>query len=992
MSDAGKYSLVIFELDVSFCRLRYGETTGAGTCPAVFGVDSADKCYNSIETCPVRLSYLDETITLRFAKSVAYRPRDLDCIPSLVSASISPGTIKPGESLGERSTLSVVLRDHPHPDTGTAVYDKYRDERDYDPVSQGTYWGKFRARQPYLRGRACRLITGYVEAGAFVEEERRTFFVESFEGPTLGGTFTIEAKDIFKQLDGDRAQAPLMSEGALLSDLTATAAQLTLTPVGIGDDYPGGYLNIAGKELARYWVRGDEDENVLLLHGEGTNGATVITDSSSYGHTPAAVGGNAATTTSQFKFGSASLGFDGAGDFIRYNGQAEFAFGTGDFSIDMWVRRGVAGANQMLIDFRPSGGSGAYPALYISSGNQLIYNANGADRINGGTLSSGTWYHVALVRKEGQTRAFLNGVSVSSSAYADTTDYLVGAGRPAIGISGADLSSLPMNGHIDELRITKGFARWWTNDIAVTFTPPAAAAPVSGQDILYLPYRGVLNTEAVAHEAADRAQQVLDFFGQDVADIIRTLMVDYAGVDDAMIPIDDWRTETAGFLGTAYTAYITEPTSVRKLIDELVEQAALCVWPDDLANKIRLTVLRAISTDAKVFDERNRVRSAPLGVREQPDKRVSEVWTYFGLINPLKSIDDTDNYRSVEVTADLERETLEGSAAIRIVKSRWIAQNASAVAAKLNNKLLARYRTAPRLFNFKTQRYSDSDVELGRGYNVASYLFQDASGAPVNVPIQVTRLSPTQDGFLVEAEEMRFEQIEGDDDVPHLVIIDSDSFNVDLRALHDSQYPEAESGDVVTFVVNEGVTVGSTSTSLPALLLDNGWASGVDIVGIIKGRVQGKGGNGGDSAMVNGNAGTNGGAAFKVQRAVDLDLSQGSPEIFGGAGGGGGSGGQIFVPNGAGGGGAGSNPGAGGGAPFGGVSPGSPGTADAGGAGSVGPGGNGGAGGGPGLAGSNGNAGASTAGAGGSPGAAIDGVSLVTITAGTGDIRGPQIN
>lgn len=771
-------SLTYIELDISFCALRYGETTGAGTCPAVLGVDSVAKCYNSKATCPVRASYVEDTVTLRFGRDVAYRPQDIDCIPSLVAAEFSPGTIKPGESLGERASLTVTYRDGQHPDTGPG-YDKYRTERAYDPVAQGTYWGKFRARQPYLRGQPIRLIHGKL-GQALEDMETRHLFVESFTGPTLSGAFTIEAKDVFKQLDGDRAMAPEMSSGFLLADISAGDMSFTLSPAGIGNaEYAAsGLVAIGGKEIVAFTRSGD----------------------------------------------------------------------------------------------------------------------------------------------------------------------------------------------------------------TVTITA-----------------RAQKNTEAQPHKAQDRVQTVLSFFGEDPAEIIRTLMVDYAGVDDGLIPIDEWLTETDGFLGTVYTADIAEPTAVRKLIDELIEQAALCVWWDDLAGQIRLTVLRSILTDAALFDEHKRVKDSPLGITDQPDKRVSQVWVYYAQINPLKALDDLDNFRSTQVTIDAEAETNNGTSAIRVVQSRWIPQNARAVAQRLANKLLARFRTAPRAFSFATMRYAGTDVELGRGYNIGAHVFQDAAGARVNVPVQVTRLVPAPDRFKVEAEEMRFEAL--DDDVPsHLVIIDVNSFNINLRTLHDSQYPEAESGDTVTCVVNAGVTVGSVSTALVAFDVGT-WAAGVSVVLIVNGRIEGAGGRGADgvASFGSGNPGSAGGRALYARNAIDLDLSSGG-QVWGG-GGGGGSGGPFgtSVGSGGGGGGAGAVAGGSGGGAAGSAATGAAGaagSATAGGAGGAGGdylgsvAGSGGAGGGPGLSGGTGGTSGTglTGGAGGAAGAAIDGISYVTLTLGAGDIRGSQIN
>ncbi|KRR16861.1 hypothetical protein [Bradyrhizobium retamae] len=436
-----KLALTYVEIDIPFCALSYG----VAPCTASIPATGADKCYNSKVTCQDRANFSETFVTLRFAKAAAYLPTDIDAIPSIVAVEFSPGTIKPGESLGERSTLTVTFKDGLHPDTGPG-YDKYRAERDYDPVAQGTYWGKFRARQPYLRGLKMRLIQGYL-GQSLADMETRHFFAESYTGPTMAGTFMIEAKDIFKQLDGDRAMAPEMSNGFLLADIDNNDMAFTLSPAGIGNaEYEtSGYLAIGGKEI---------------------------------------------------------VSFTRSGDAVTITGRARF------------------------------------------------------------------------------------------------------------------------------------------------------------------------NTEAQAHKAQDRVQTVLYIFGEDVSNILKMLWEDYAGVSEDYIPIDEWLTETEGFLGTVYTAVIAEPTPVRKLSDELIEQAALCVWWDDLTALVRLTVLRAISTDAALFDEHNRRKDTALSVREQPEKRLSQVWTYYAQINPLKALDDLDNYRSTAVTIDGEAETNHGSSAIKVVLSR----------------------------------------------------------------------------------------------------------------------------------------------------------------------------------------------------------------------------------------------------------------------------------------------------------------------------------
>jgi hypothetical protein len=82
-----------------------------------------------------------------------------------------------GSSLGTRASLTIIFRDHPHSDTGPGG-DKYLASRSYDPFSQGTFWGKFRARQPFLRGQALRWITGTGRPDDLADMETRHFIID----------------------------------------------------------------------------------------------------------------------------------------------------------------------------------------------------------------------------------------------------------------------------------------------------------------------------------------------------------------------------------------------------------------------------------------------------------------------------------------------------------------------------------------------------------------------------------------------------------------------------------------------------------------------------------------------------------------------------------------------------------------------------------------------------------------------------------------------
>ena len=208
--------------------------------------------------------------------------------------------------------------------------------------------------------------------------------------------------------------------------------------------------------------------NSLLLHGDGTNGSTVITDSSGSPKTVTAVG-NAQISTTQSKFGGTSIYLDGTGDAASVASNTAFAFGTNDFTIELWVYPVSVSGNPVLFDTRPSG-NGAWPVIYFDGG-RLRYFLNTTDRISGSTVlaTNTTWYHIALCRAGSNTKVFLNGIQ-EGSTYSDSTSLL--QGPFALGIDSRNLTANPFNAYFDDVRVTKGVARYTAN-----FTPPTLPFP-----------------------------------------------------------------------------------------------------------------------------------------------------------------------------------------------------------------------------------------------------------------------------------------------------------------------------------------------------------------------------------------------------------------------------------------------------------------------------------------------------------------------------------
>jgi hypothetical protein len=205
------------------------------------------------------------------------------------------------------------------------------------------------------------------------------------------------------------------------------------------------------------------DANTLaILHLDGTNGSTVFTDSNAVTARTWTVTGNAQISTAQSKFGGASLYCDGTGDYILTTATPNLAFGTGDFTVDLWVRPfATVTAISGLWESR-NGVNLNNPLIALSAAGLVTVYAGGLLRITGTTVfAAGVWNHVALVKSSGQLRMYVNGTQ-EGATYTDPNSYVAAACVIGAGYDG----SSGFNGYFDEFRISN-VARWTAN-----FTPP----------------------------------------------------------------------------------------------------------------------------------------------------------------------------------------------------------------------------------------------------------------------------------------------------------------------------------------------------------------------------------------------------------------------------------------------------------------------------------------------------------------------------------------
>lgn len=180
--------------------------------------------------------------------------------------------------------------------------------------------------------------------------------------------------------------------------------------------------------------------------------------------------GNAQISTSVKKYGTGSLAFDGTGDGLFARSTPDSAFGTGDFTVEFWINLAAnLGSFVKIVQMGTTGNcftietQSTTNVLNITNFTSTVYLASST------ALTTSTWIHVAVTRASGTLRIFQNGTQTGSVA--NTVDF-PNAGGLYIGQSSTGQA---MNGYIDDLRITKGYARYTAN-----FTPPTAAFPNTG--------------------------------------------------------------------------------------------------------------------------------------------------------------------------------------------------------------------------------------------------------------------------------------------------------------------------------------------------------------------------------------------------------------------------------------------------------------------------------------------------------------------------------
>lgn len=244
------------------------------------------------------------------------------------------------------------------------------------------------------------------------------------------------------------------------------------------------------------------DKVVLLLRATGANASTNTVDESPHGHT-VTVAGNAAVSTTQSVNGGTSYSLDGTGDFLSlpYNAACfDFPAGT-DFTIEMWFYPTGDITDRTLISCYQNASTGW--SLSIDPNSKPYFNCtgDGIDVQGSVPIVANRWYHIAVCREGTSLRLYMDGELIGLAV--DGSNLSSGASDLYVGRLSASLTTYDWPGYIDDVRITKGVARYGL--------PAVAPAPseLSAGDACVLNFDG---TDA-ATSTTDLASKTWTFYG-----------------------------------------------------------------------------------------------------------------------------------------------------------------------------------------------------------------------------------------------------------------------------------------------------------------------------------------------------------------------------------------------------------------------------------------------------------------------------------------------
>lgn len=266
--------------------------------------------------------------------------------------------------------------------------------------------------------------------------------------------------------------------------------------------------------------------------------------------------------------------------------------------------------------------------------------------------------------------------------------------------------------------------------------------------------RGQMGSVAASHTAGDTVQLAFYCNRERVDSVLRRLLVDYAKVPAAYIPMAEWQAEASKW-GNALqlTALIPKPNGVTKLIGEIC-QLGVTVWWDDESQLIRMRLNHPEENYIKTLDDRNSIISFEQD--DNDDERASRVLINHVQRDPTKELAEDNFDRAwMSIWAEDELPIAHNQSRTHTINTRWLNQGADNYVKVIARRILNRYRTNTATYTIELD--PKDDLKIGQVANLDTQFITDDTGKTAPVLCQVYSRETSDDGNLVTVKVQKFQ-------------------------------------------------------------------------------------------------------------------------------------------------------------------------------------------------------------------------------------------
>lgn len=415
--------------------------------------------------------------------------------------------------------------------------------------------------------------------------------------------------------------------------------------------------------------------------------------------------------------------------------------------------------------------------------------------------------------------------------------------------------------------------------------------------VLTIDNRAIGGTEQADHDVNATIQECLVFTAVNVVEIIETLLTDFTGIPSTFL--DDYTAVKAATSTITLTRNINKPTSVKKLIDELIKNGDLTMFYDEITSKIKIKQVADANVEPININEDDHIGQDSIDFTRDTKNQFTRYSVAWG---PNDITEDTgeENFSIIFQSINLGNEQPEFIGEINEKKlffNPWLTTSNDDVliGTSIAQRVIDRVEDVPIIADFDLDIESvfstqGGNLELGSIINLSSGRAVNVDGTNRAANHQVLSIKDLG-GMRYRIKTKLFQDPLEGVNVDFTISDDKEDYDM------STEFAPAAGNFVV--LIDTGVTIGSTSTSNPAFTTGT-QAAGVTFDFIIKGSILGAGGAGGSGGsgdafsfeadvdiFHDGDNGNFGGNAFEA--TVDCTINTGSGAIWAGGGGAAGS-------------------------------------------------------------------------------------------------------